>query len=212
MNAQPPFDRSAAIGFALNPLDRLSERRDDAAFIAEKRADSSSRFLMLAGDVPILKIVGEGRSPLFLKDEAASLGPIVESVFLGVEPDGRALFGATIDAGLAPALSERSGLELIDLRSLAMRGLLAPDILGELGGAKAMLDWHRRHGFCANCGARSQVAAAGWRRECPNCHAQHFPRVDPVVIMLAVDGERCLLGRPRGRSLPPCSRAATPPP
>jgi NAD+ diphosphatase len=195
MNAQPPFDRSAAIGFSLNPLDRLSERRDDAGFIAEKKADASSRFLMLAGDVPILKVVGEARSPLFLKDEAAALGPIVESVFLGVEPDGRALFGATIDASLAPALSERPGIELIDLRSLAMRGLLEPPMLGEVGGAKAMLDWHHRHGFCANCGAASRVAAAGWRRECPNCHAQHFPRVDPVVIMLAVDGERCLLGR-----------------
>jgi NAD+ diphosphatase len=58
-----------------------------------------------------------------------------------------------------------------------------------------MLDWHQRHRFCANCGERSRVSSAGWRRDCAACGAQHFPRVDPVVIMLAVDGDRCLLGR-----------------
>jgi NAD+ diphosphatase len=64
-----------------------------------------------------------------------------------------------------------------------------------LGQAKAILSWHVRHGFCANCGAATRPAAAGWRRECDACKAQHFPRTDPVVIMLALDGERCVLGR-----------------
>jgi NAD+ diphosphatase len=76
-----------------------------------------------------------------------------------------------------------------------MRDLLSPDLLGATGCAKAMLDWHARHRFCANCGQPSTMRAAGWRRECDACSAQHFPRVDPVVIMVAVSGERCLLGR-----------------
>ena len=61
--------------------------------------------------------------------------------------------------------------------------------------AKALMHWHARHGHCANCGAPTRAAAAGWRRECDVCKAQHFPRTDPVVIMLAVDGDNCLLGR-----------------
>ena len=55
--------------------------------------------------------------------------------------------------------------------------------------------WHQRHRFCSNCGAPTGVTAAGWRRECASCNAQHFPRTDPVAIMLAVRGEHCLLGR-----------------
>jgi NAD+ diphosphatase len=58
-----------------------------------------------------------------------------------------------------------------------------------------MTGWHARHGFCANCGARTAIAQGGYRRDCPACGAHHFPRTDPVVIMLAIRGERCLLGR-----------------
>jgi NAD+ diphosphatase len=64
-----------------------------------------------------------------------------------------------------------------------------------LAAAKALMDWHARHRFCSNCGAPTEVAVAGWRRDCPICKALHFPRTDPVVIMLAVDGDACLLGR-----------------
>jgi NAD+ diphosphatase len=66
-----------------------------------------------------------------------------------------------------------------------------------LGCAKALFDWHRRHRFCANCGAPSELAEAGWKRVCGACQAEHFPRVDPVVIMVPVIGEKCLLGRQR---------------
>ena len=59
----------------------------------------------------------------------------------------------------------------------------------------ALLDWHRRHRFCANCGASTRIAQAGHSRRCPRCGASHFPRTDPVVIMLVTDGDRALLGR-----------------
>jgi NAD+ diphosphatase len=61
--------------------------------------------------------------------------------------------------------------------------------------ARAVLEWHRSHGFCASCGAPSQMVNAGWQRSCPSCKAQHFPRTDPVVIMLITRGNRLLLGR-----------------
>jgi NAD+ diphosphatase len=68
--------------------------------------------------------------------------------------------------------------------------------------AKAMIDWHQRHGFCPRCGAPTKMVDAGYRRVCGKCNAEHFPRVDPVVIMLATHGEACLVGRgkqfPRG--------------
>jgi NAD+ diphosphatase len=76
-----------------------------------------------------------------------------------------------------------------------VQGLVAPEHLPPLAEAKAMLQWHMRHRFCANCGAPTAPACAGWKRECPACKVEHFPRTDPVVIMLAIDGERCLLGR-----------------
>src|SRR5688500_18578201 len=69
--------------------------------------------------------------------------------------------------------------------------------------ARSLFEWHRRHAFCSVCGQPSEIAAAGWQRVCPSCSAEHFPRVDPVVIMLPLFEGRCLLGRqfawPKGR-------------
>jgi NAD+ diphosphatase len=189
------FDRSAAVGFSLNPLDRLSPFRDDDAFVDEKRQHASTRYMVLVGDVPVLARHGEQYSVLFSRTALASLGTPVRDIFLGVDAQGVALFAVSLDKDMAERVAQQPNIELVDLRAIAMRGLVSPDVLGELGGAKAMLDWHARHRFCANCGAPSRVSAAGWRRECDNCGAQHFPRVDPVVIMLAIDGDRCLLGR-----------------
>src|SRR5262249_2469603 len=71
---------------------------------------------------------------------------------------------------------------------------------GGVGGEAGWIgDWQSRQRFCAECGTPSKVAAGGWTRRCPNCKAHHFPRVDPVVIMLAVRRERALLGRGRRR-------------
>ena len=185
-------DPSTALGFAFNPLDRRSQQRDDEAFIDRLRHDPSTRILVFTGDVPVLK----SGDVLFTANEAAQFGEPVQSIFLG-DADGRTLFAYGFEKGAAEASASATPLEPIDLRSIALRGLVEPALLGALGQAKAMLDWHRRHRFCANCGEKSRVATAGWRRLCDACGAQHFPRVDPVVIMVAIDGERCLLGRQR---------------
>jgi NAD+ diphosphatase len=80
--------------------------------------------------------------------------------------------------------------------------MLDPRDAAIMGQAKAMIDWHQRHGFCARCGSPTTMAEAGYKRVCPNCNAEHFPRTDPVVIMLATHGDACLVGRgkqfPRG--------------
>ena len=116
----------------------------------------------------------------------------LELVLLGVDGDGRAVFAADPGDELA---GERRGLrDLAPVLSQAEGGLLAH--------AVALLNWHRRHRFCANCGAPSEAREAGHVRACPACGAQHHPRTDPVVIMLVTDGDRALLGRqahwPRG--------------
>jgi len=188
-------DRSRSIGFGLNPLDRMSGRRGDDAFVRGLRDRPTARFLLFDRETPVLG--AQGREILFGPGRAAALGEPEREVFLGCGQDGTALFARALD----PAAVERAGglaahgLEAVSLRTLATAGRVAPDLLGELGGAQSVLNWHRRHRHCANCGAPSRVSAAGWRRDCEACGAQHFPRVDPVVIMLATDGQRCLLGR-----------------
>jgi NAD+ diphosphatase len=197
---------SASIGFNCNPLDRRSDKRDDAAFIERLRNHAASRFLVFNGDVPLLKSGGEC-DPWFLANETAAFGEPLQSVFLGEESDGSGRFAL----GFMPVPQDASkdlNHDRIDLRSIAQRGLVADATLGILAEAKSMLDWHHRHSFCANCGSASRIAAAGWQRICDVCEARHFPRVDPVVIMLVIDGERCLLGRQRQFAPGMCSALA----
>jgi NAD+ diphosphatase len=108
---------------------------------------------------------------------------------------GAPRFAVALDAAAAEALKAGGAFELTDLRSIAVRGLVEPEHLPPLAEGKALLNWHARHRFCSNCGAATELVEAGWRRECPVCRTQHFPRTDPVAIMLPVAGERCVLGR-----------------
>jgi len=202
--------RAPAFGFHGAPLDRVSERREDAAFVAALRARPDAKAVLIARDMPILPRGEAPLAPFFPLAEVERLGGAQFEALLGIEAAGAPAFAALLPDSAVEQLSGdsegfldrrqlvvpgRDDLALTDLRSIAVRGLVAPDALAVLGQAKAILSWHTRHGFCANCGAATRATAAGWRRECDVCKAQHFPRTDPVVIMLALDGERCLLGR-----------------
>jgi NAD+ diphosphatase len=142
----------------------------------------------------VLKHGGEVHDPEFTPQEASALAPNSETVFLGML-DGAARFGTGITQAHAEALKARNDLVVIDLRSIAIQGLVAANQLPPLAEAKAMLHWHARHRFCSNCGAATDMVDGGWKRVCPACKGEHFPRTDPVVIMLAVHGDRGLLGR-----------------
>jgi NAD+ diphosphatase len=104
-------------------------------------------------------------------------------------------FGLGLDAAAVEPLKARDDLKITDLRTIAVQGLVDAEHLPPLAEAKALLGWHARHRFCPNCGAPTRPVQAGWRRDCPACKAEHFPRTDPVVIMLVIAGERCVLGR-----------------
>ncbi|MDP4594761.1 MAG: NAD(+) diphosphatase [Beijerinckiaceae bacterium] len=209
----PPFtpaELSTHTGFAVNPLDRLSNRRDDAAFIDELAAAPSSRFVVIAQDRPVLKKTADGYEALFTRAEAQAVGPVRECVLLGVRGDV-AYFGQQLDDSAVTIIDVadeggmidtrqfvihgRDDLFVHDLRPMAIEGTMEPEIYGLLGEAKSLLYWHRRHRFCSNCGEPSQFAGGGWRRQCDACKGLHFPRTDPVVIMLATHKGDVLLGR-----------------
>jgi NAD+ diphosphatase len=190
----PPYldDRSALVGFAVNRLERLSLSRHDAAFLETLQRAEETRMLVISDGMPVAKRAGAGFDPFFTREEAVSLGDVRETVFLGI--DGQAaLFAGLVERAEDSPVDET--IAFLDIRLIATQGLLAPEILGPLGQAKSILSWHGRHRFCSNCGAPSRMLAGGWRRGCDACGTQHFPRTDPVVIMLVVDGEECLLGR-----------------
>ncbi|WP_413869754.1 NAD(+) diphosphatase [Albidovulum sp.] len=134
-------------------------------------------------------------------------------VFLGLDDGGVARFAADISAW-EPAASDLPEAGVFfdpteqrhpalpgDHRFAELRGVMAA--LGardaELAAtAKALLGWHRSHRFCSACGAPSGMVDAGWQRRCPDCGTSHFPRTDPVVIMVVTRGDRTLLGRSPG--------------
>jgi len=142
----------------------------------------------------VLAKAGAPNEPMFTAAEARSLAPPTETIFLGLIGN-EARFAYGIDPSQAEALKTRSDLLVTDLRSIAIKGLVDEQHLPPIAQAKAMLHWHARHRFCANCGAQTAPADCGWKRICPQCKAEHFPRTDPVVIMLAIKGDQCVLGR-----------------
>ena len=194
MSPRPDLGPKPRLGYTPGALARVAERRSDQAFLAACAADAGSRAYAIGGESVVMKKTADGLDPLFAVAVAGTLAPTTENVFLGLAGDaGR--FGVALDPEATKGLKERPDLMVTDLRSIAVQGLVEPDHLAALAEAKALLAWHARHRFCANCGAATQMTQAGWKRECPSCKVEHFPRTDPVVIMLAVDGERCLLGR-----------------
>jgi NAD+ diphosphatase len=194
MSPRPDLGPKPRLGYTRNPIERASERRPDAAFLAAVAVDAGARAYLIGGELVAMKKPDAGIDPLFTLDEARALGAISEMVFLGLNGDAPR-FGAALPRESIDTLKGSADHVVSDLRSVAMQGMVDDDHLAQLAEAKAMLLWHRRHRFCANCGAASAMTQGGWRRDCPACEAQHFPRTDPVVIMLAISGDRCLLGR-----------------
>ena len=195
-DALPRRERSSLTGFAINRLDRREDLRNKPDAVTALRHRSDTRIAVVAGAPPILKrLDGEALTVWFSHGETEMLGPAAEEIFMGMAEDGTPRFGRLIDKALAEPLKERSELFVTDLRSVALKRIVPEDEVGPLGEAKAVLDWHARHRFCAQCGGSTVAGASGWRRECTACGALHFPRTDPVVIMLVTRGDACLLAR-----------------
>jgi NAD+ diphosphatase len=194
MSPRPDLGPKPRLGYTESLIARAAELRTDAPALAALENDSRARAYVVGGELVVLKRAADIGDPLFTLAETRQLGTAAEIVFLGLI-EGAPRFAVTLDPATAQALKARDGFLVTDLRSIAVRGLVAADHLPPLAEGKALLNWHGRHRFCSNCGAATNVVEAGWRRDCPSCHAQHFPRTDPVAIMLPVADERCVLGR-----------------
>jgi NAD+ diphosphatase len=184
------------IPFSGGTLDRADARRREPGWLAARLADDATRVLPVwRGQVLVRQRSGPrlAWATPALRD---SLPVGAEPVFLGLDGEV-ACFAADLSHLEAP-LAEH-GWEGVasfpDLRAVAA-ALPAPEAAAA-AQARHLLDWHARHRFCACCGAASAPREGGWVRGCTDagCGALHFPRTDPVAIMLVVDGERCLLGR-----------------
>ncbi|MGE0743093.1 MAG: NAD(+) diphosphatase [Hyphomonadaceae bacterium] len=179
--------------FTRSPLDRAGHHRGDRAWLAQALQAGDSKLIPFHEHRPFVIEAGGAVSPGWLGGHAlASIAPHdAEPLFLGLDAAGAAYFAVQIPDP-AP-LGEMGRFD--DLRALGPR--LSRDDLATLGPAKSVFEWHARNGYCANCGAPTLVSEAGWKRQCPTCSAEHFPRVDPVCIMVPTFGEKVLLGRQR---------------
>jgi len=186
-----PLDHPA---FVSHQLDRAAHLRFSDEKLLALEGKSSSRAYVVHRDSLVMKQEAAGPRALLTIDEALKAGANPGTIFLGLR-DGAAVFGMGISAAAVETLLTRDDVVLSELRGMAMQGIVPPDQLSAIAMAKSLVSWHQRHGFCANCGTRSAMAEGGWKRVCPNCKIEHFPRTDPVAIMLVEKGDKCLLGR-----------------
>jgi len=186
----PPAPLWPIIPFAGGDLDRADVRRREPEWIAARLADPTSRFLLLwRGRALVAK---SGALALLSPAEVEPLRALaLAPIFLGLRGE-RAVFAITL-GGDSPPTDVPPGQAFLEPRSAAS-GFSAGDA-GAFAQARSLFEWHRHHSFCARCGAATEIVDAGHKRRCPECRAEHFPRTDPVVIMMITRGDRCLLGR-----------------
>lgn len=190
-------DRPFPLGqpaFVSNVLERAAHlRTDDAKLMALETRNDASAYVVFRDSLVVAQENGGVRALLSV-NEALKFGANPGTIFLGLR-DGAPVFGMGIADDAAEKLLNRSDVGVVELRGMAMQGAIPSEQLSAIAMAKSMINWHRRHAYCANCGTRTRAAQGGWRRDCPSCKAEHFPRTDPVVIMLVTSGDDCLLGR-----------------
>ncbi|HPF46140.1 MAG: NAD(+) diphosphatase [Alphaproteobacteria bacterium] len=169
--------------FAEFPLDPCDHIRSNDDLLNELATSPNARFVVIrqgealmdreSGHLPEYFSAGE------IKSEMVFLGQDLEHSYFAIE------------------ISDCNCGQFLDLRTIARTASAngfspVPSLLAR---AKMLLDWHQRHKFCANCGENTKSAKGGYVRICPACKTEHFPRVDPVVIMMIIYDDKCLLGR-----------------
>ena len=182
--------------FAGDPLNRASERRREPEWLADRLETDGTTVLAFWNGAPLVQeAADEVRLARLAPALAVELaGGDERLLFMGLDGAGEAVFALDLEGGADPAEGVLQGRgQFRNLRDLAP--VLPSTDCGMAASAKAVFEWRRRHRFCSACGQPTRVAEAGWKRLCPACKVEHFPRTDPVVIMLPVRDDRCLLGR-----------------
>ena len=174
-----PGTAAPPIAFAGSPIDRADHIRVDPAALGNLM-NWRARVMNLDGLLP--EFDEQGR---LLWHTIADVPEDTELVFLGMMDDKAHFAPVPAEGASGPAMP----------RAWQVMQMLQPEDLAIYGGARSLVDWHARHRFCANCGTPTKPAKGGWQRNCEGCGAQHFPRTDPVTIMLVEHEDKLLLGR-----------------
>ncbi len=185
--------------FAGNPLNRSSNERRDRAWLEAALADPDARYLAFRNLDPLVR-GGEASPRLAWRTRDALPDAEAASVLLGVRDDTPHLAVDVSGAGDA-ALETLAGADAF-MGARDAGSTLPQEETGILAQARSLLDWHARNGFCATCGGATVPRLGGDMRRCTACNAEHFPRVNPVVIVLVADGDRALLANPTARRAP----------
>ncbi|MEO0882235.1 MAG: NAD(+) diphosphatase [Pseudomonadota bacterium] len=180
-----------SIPLAANPIDRAAHHRTDEAWLEDAFLRNDVLVLIFQRGEPLMQDDG---GPVWLGPQAASLANISMRIFLGVDTAGTPIFALDMSTDFKLDTSPISGLGGFEEPRSAFPRMSALEA-NLASTARSIFEWNRTHQFCARCGSASDVTEAGWKRVCPNCGAEHFPRTDPVAIMLAVKDDKCLLGR-----------------
>ena len=194
---ETPHTVSLIHTFAGNPLDRADAQRRDPDWLAAASADRASRYLPFSK----LKVLLQGDEPKLgwlNTTQIQRLNIIAAPIFLGIKGD-LAHFAVDVSELENPerAIDLGDDWRFEDCRAAGM--VLSTERAGIVAQSRSQLDWHHRHQFCSVCGTRSEAERGGHVRRCPSCRAEHFPRTDPVAIMLITNGDDCLLGQSAGR-------------
>jgi NAD+ diphosphatase len=176
---------------AAKPIDRAAHRRTDTAWLDDAFTRRDALILLLREGVPL---IGRDGGLVWMGPEAARVAPGAPRLFLGEDKQGAPVFALDLPAKFSLDGSLIDGIgEFTDFRQGAAR-MPAMDA-NCASTARSLFLWHGSHGFCARCGGANAVKDAGWKAQCCACEAEHFPRTDPVAIMLAVKDGQALIGR-----------------
>ncbi|WP_428927678.1 NAD(+) diphosphatase [Marinibacterium sp. SX1] len=208
--------RAEQVTFGGSGLDRVAHLRGDPAALAAARANpDAASILMWRGKPMVSGPDGDRLVFVSMQHPAITSGhdsAIGQPILLGQDDTGP-LFATDLSGWAPEGLDEGELNRFLDTSLQSYPGFPADHVFAELrqvmtrlnprhaelaATAKALIGWHEIHPFCARCGARSDIVQAGWQRTCPSCGAHHFPRTDPVVIMLITHGHSVLMGRSPG--------------
>lgn len=200
------------VTFGGSGLDRAGEIRGNPQALAEAAADPTARTIVFWRGKPLMSTERPAGLIRLALDHAALKDAVEAPILLGRE-EGGPIFAVDLSAWSPAELDESSLGGFLDPSEQRHPALPEWMVFAELrrvmtwltpldaelaASGKAVFAWHEKHGFCACCGAKTQMAQGGWQRSCAACGASHFPRTDPVVIMLITRGNSVLVGRSPG--------------
>ena len=169
------------LGYVGGRLDRADHIRVNPDLAAQALASPDARCLVLDGLDPVTQ---DGH---LLMEPVAPDASLEDHLLLGLDEEQRPIFARLaqeVGSNFSPSPRSRAIVTEVPADEVAL-----------YGAARSLVHWHGRHPFCSVCGSRTVAEKAGWARRCGACDAEHFPRVDPVVIMLAEHQGRVLVGR-----------------